>query len=116
MIKTDAYADKDSDLFLSKLNLELKDKLIEFVNAVRKESENDSLIYLSEYSEYNDIFTSFWSESDLILTVYLDENDEISISVGFSSYISFSSLSAKDKSKCRQFHIIKLNPLASSFT
>ena len=107
MIKTDAYADKDSDLFLSELKLSLKDKLIEFVNAVSKESDNDSLIDLSEY---DDIFTSFWSESDLILTVYLDENDEISISVGFSSYISFSSLSAKDKSKCRQFHIIKLNP------
>lgn len=107
MIKTDAYADKDSDLFLSELKLSLKDKLIEFVNAVSKESDNDSLIDLSEY---DDIFTSFWSESDLILTVYLDENDEISISVGFSSYIPFSSLSAKDKSKCRQFHIIKLNP------
>ena len=107
MIKTDAYADKDSDLFLSELKLSLKDKLIEFVNAVSKESDNDSLIDLSEY---NDIFTSFRRESDLILTVYLDENDEISISVGFSSYISFSSLSAKDKSKCRQFHIIKLNP------
>ena len=57
----------------------------------------------SEFNEY--------SLAQLLLGItYLDENDEISISVGFSSYISFSSLSAKDKSKCRQFHIIKLNP------
>ena len=109
MIKTDAYADKDSDLFLSELNLtlNLKNKLMEFVNTVSKESDNDSLIDLSEYQIW--IFSAFRCESDVSINVYLDENDKLSISVGGRRYVEFTYLSSsKERSKCRQFHRIKL--------
>lgn len=110
MIKTDAYADKDSDLFLSELktSFKLKDKLIEFVDLVIKDYHN----YISmNQSEYNEIFSAFRCDFDISLNFYLDVNDKISISVGGRYYVSFSALSSSnDKSKCRQFHIIKLKP------
>ena len=112
MIKTtDEHVDKDSDLFLAELKLdsELKDKLMEFVDYARKNFYKNSLI--NNGSEYDLMFSAFRCEFDVSLNVHLDESDKLSISVGGGLYVEFAYLSSsKERSKCRQFHIIKLKP------